>query len=129
MARNRFVALLAVLVSTFGAAASVPAHGVDHRIHLRFNRPVALPGVTLGSGTYIFELPDSSAYNLVRVRSRDGDIVYLTAFTKVIERPADLPRDQHVSFAEAPGDKPQPIVAWWPPETSNGRQFIYEQKR
>jgi hypothetical protein len=58
------------------------------------------------------------------VLSRDRKIVYFTAFTNAVDRPADLPREQRISFKEAAPDRPQPIALWWP-EDSAGRQFIY----
>ena len=58
-----------------------------HTMYVTFNRPVSLPGVTLGSGTYIFEAPDSdSDHDLVRVLSRDRKIVILTTFTRAVDR-------------------------------------------
>lgn len=75
-------------------AASVEAWGTArHTTYLTFNRPFALPGVAFPAGTYIFELSDSSvALDLVRVLSRDRSRVYLTAFTRLVERPKGLAR-------------------------------------
>ena len=93
---------------------------------LTFDRPVALPGVVLRSGSYIFEFPDPvAAHNVVRVLSRDRRRVYLTAFTQPITRPENLPPNQHVSFGEASATVPQPITVWWPWDLSTGRRFVY----
>jgi hypothetical protein len=114
------------LVTAASTGASVTA---NHAMYLTFNRPISLPGVALGTGTYIFELPDPiGAHSLVRVLSRDRKIVYFTAFTYAVDRPADLPREQRISFKEAAPDRPQPIAMWWP-EDSAGRQFIYSTSR
>jgi hypothetical protein len=97
-------------------------------MYLTFSGPVALPGVTLGRGTYIFEVPEATGdHNLVRVSSRDRKTVYLTAFTTMVNRPAGMKQDQAVSLGEAPANSPQPIAVWWP-EDSAGRQFIYAEK-
>jgi hypothetical protein len=102
------------------------ANDLDRLTYVKFNRPVALPGVALGAGIYIFELPDPiGATDVVRVSSQDRRTVYLTAFTRIIDRPAGLNANQPVSLAEAPAHAPQPITAWWPSGDSTGRQFIY----
>ena len=52
--------------------------------YLTFSHPLSLPGVTLGSGTYIFEIANpSSGADIVRVMSRDRSIAYFMAFTAV----------------------------------------------
>jgi len=95
----------------------------NHREYLTFSAPVAIPGVVLAAGTYIFEVPNpTSNHLLVTVRSRDGRQVYLTRFTRPIDR-----RDpgSHVTFREtARGEVPQ-IDAWYPMAGEQGRQFIY----
>ena len=95
--------------------------------YLTFNRPVRLPGVALGTGTYIFELPDpEGAWDVVRVSSRDRSRVYFMGFTHIVDRPAGLSRDHIVSFGEARADVTQPITVWWPHDGSRGRQFVYQ---
>jgi hypothetical protein len=111
---------------TLAATASIHAGVTENRTaFLTFNRPVALPGVSLGSGTYIFEMADPiGAYGVVRVLSRDRKIVYLTAFTDDVIRPNNVARGEHVSFGEAASDRPVPISIWWS-DDSVGRKFIY----
>jgi hypothetical protein len=127
--RKLLATAFALVAFGLTAAVSIGAStNAKHTMYLTFNRPVSLPGVTLGSGTYIFETPDpNSDHDLVRVLSRDRSIVILTAFTHAVERPAGLKRDQAISFAEAPADSPQPIAVWWPTD-SVGRKFIYPNR-
>jgi hypothetical protein len=102
------------------------ANEADRMTYVKFNRPVALPGVALGAGTYIFELPDpNDAWTVVRVTSQDRRHVYLTAFTRLVERPKGMSPDQIISFGEARASEPQPIKVWWPIGESTGREFIY----
>jgi hypothetical protein len=102
------------------------ANEADRMTYVKFNRPVALPGVALGAGTYIFELPDPiDAWSVVRVTSQDRRRVYLTAFTHVVERPKGMSPDQIISFGESHASQPQPIRVWWPTGESTGREFIY----
>jgi hypothetical protein len=123
--KSLLVGLAATFV-TLATTASIHAGVTENRTtFLTFNRPVALPGVSLGSGTYIFEMADPIGANgAVRVLSRDRRIVYLTAFTDEVSRPHDMPRGQHVSFGEAAPDRPVPIYIWWS-DDSVGRKFIY----
>ena len=129
--RFRKSLVTAVAAGLLGVAAtvSIGAHpNATHTMYVTFNRPVSLPGVTLARGTYIFEIPDATAdHHLVRVSSNDRSIVYLTAFTSLVERPAGLKRSQVVSFTEAAPDRALPIAVWWP-EDSQGREFIYPKK-
>lgn len=124
--RKSFVVLLAATFVTLASTTSIHAGVTENRTtFLTFNRPVALPGVALGSGTYIFEMADPlGAYGAVRVLSRDRKIVYLTAFTNEVVRPDNMLRDQHVSFRESAPDRPVPIAIWWS-DDSVGREFIY----
>ena len=115
-----------------GLAAAPPIRAyeslndLDRATYVTFSRPVRLPGVALGTGTYIFELADPiGAWNLVRVLSHDRRTVYLTAFTRVVNRPDQMGREQAISFAEAQPNAVRPIATWWPIGESTGRQFIY----
>ena len=111
------------LVATAVTTSATPGSEVSY---LRFNRAVALPGVELAAGTYLFELAlPLSELSLVRVSSRDRKKVYLTAFTDAITRPSALSRDAMVTFGEARAGSAPPITAWFPEGANNGRQFIY----
>jgi hypothetical protein len=122
----KFVALCGVLFGFVAAPATprvVPGSGMAY---LTFNRAVALPGVELPAGTYVFELAlPLSEQNVVRVTSHDRRRIYLTAFTYPIQRPATLPRDQWITFGEARAGSAPPITAWFPEGSERGRQFIY----
>ena len=104
--------------------------GTDHRTtYLSFSAPVALPGVGLAPGTYVFELADpSNDPSLVRVLSRDRSTVYLTAFTEMVVRPAGLRPVTFVALGEALVGRPVRITVWYPPNTGSGRRFIYSQR-
>jgi len=85
---------------------------------------VALPGVTLPAGTYRFEVPVTGASDLVSVSSRDGRKVYLTQFTRIIDRPRGGENVTVMLGEHAPGTAPQ-VRAWFPIGGDSGRQFIY----
>jgi hypothetical protein len=114
--------LLAVGVTTQAVTLA------ERTTFLTFNRPIALPGIALGTGTYIFELAEPLSNNaIVRVSSADRQRVYLTAFTYPIVRPADMPRGQVVTFGESVNGAPKPITAWFPENSDTGREFIYRK--
>jgi hypothetical protein len=110
----------------FATTASMQAGAEGyHTDYLTFSAPVGLPGVTLGSGTYIFELAEpDGAHDLVRVFSRDRKTLYLTTYTYPVSRPEVVPGKQFVSFHEAAADGPTPIAVWWSDGLA-GRQFVY----
>jgi hypothetical protein len=127
--RKPLVRALALVVIGMATTVSMGASPkAKHTMYVSFNRPVSLPGVTLASGTYIFEAPGSEYdHDLVRVLSRDRSIVILTTFTRTVERPAGLKRDQAISFGEPSRNGTPPITVWWP-QDSVGHGFIYPNR-
>jgi hypothetical protein len=113
-------------------SASIPivlqAAFTEHRTtYLTFSAPVALPGVALARGTYVFELaaPQTDP-TIVRVLSRDRSTVYFMAFTEMVQRPPGR-NDQRVWLGEAAAGRPVPILAWYPEGDSRARRFIYRE--
>jgi hypothetical protein len=125
---GRTVGFLLGIAAASAAAATVFAEAwlPNRPNYITFSRAVALPGVELAAGTYIFELaaPESDQ-TVVRVSSRDRRHVYLQAFTRNVARPATLKKDEIVTFGEVRGAAAPPIAAWYPPDLESGRQFIY----
>ena len=123
--------VLAVCGAAIVAAVLAPRAGAigsdaNQTMYLTFSRAVELPGVSLGSGTYIFEVanPETSG-DVVRVLSRDRSRAYFLGFTRVVNRPHNMRHDQRVSLGEAaPATAPR-ITAWWPDGEPTGRQFVY----
>jgi hypothetical protein len=117
-------ALFLVVAATANTGAWVDSE--SRTTYATFNRPVALPGVELSAGTYIFELASPhSQLNIVRVSSRDRSKIFLTAFTRIVERPAGLPANRMVTLGEARASEPPPVKAWFPAASGNGHEFIY----
>ena len=120
-------------VALVGVAAAPSPRAYDNAsktMYLTFNRPVRLPGVALGTGTYIFELADpDNAWDVVRVSSRDRKTVYFQTFTRTVTRPSNRDSNRPISFAEGPADAPLPILVWWPLDESTGREFIYKDRK
>jgi len=126
MLKSRFV-LASCVIAALGVvtAASVARANAPHTTYLTFSAPFALPGVALPAGTYIFEVVVPGSADVVRVRSRDGAQVYLTAFTRRVIRPAGLRADRQVALHEVPAGMTPPIKAWFPIGESIGHEFLY----
>ena len=125
MLKSRLVLLASVVILSLGITASVHATGALHTNYLTFSAPVALPGVALPAGTYIFEVVIPGSADVVRVTSRDGAHVYVTAFTRRVDRPAGLRAGSLVVFNEVPAGMTPPVKAWFPIGESMGHEFIY----
>ena len=125
--RFSFLAALVVLLGLAGGATSIHALTLANRLtYLTFSEPVALPGVTLAPGSYAFELADPTGHaTVVSVRNKAHTKAYFMGFTRRIDRPRGMADTASVSFGEAPRGQARPIVAWYPPDSSEGLKFIY----
>ena len=125
--RKSVITVCGAAIAMFVVAASSYAFIiVTKENHVTFNQTVALPGVTLAGGTYIFEELSPTSPNVVRVLSRDRSRVYLTAFTAPTQRPAGMPMTVTMSLGEATAGTATPITAWYPIGQSTGHRFIYD---
>ena len=55
--------------------------------------------------------------------SRDGRQIYLTQFTRTVNKPWE--NTAHVKFGEAARGSAHPVDTWYPTGDDSGRQFIY----
>jgi hypothetical protein len=127
MVKRILGAACGALVVGLCLAASANAIGtVNRTTYLTFSGDVALPGIKLAAGTYIFELASpGQSPSLVRVLSRDRSKIHLLAFTNFTPRPMGADRNKVVSLGEARRGETPPIKAWYPTDESMGREFIY----
>jgi hypothetical protein len=118
------VSSVVMLAGLLGAAAAARANA-SHTNYLTFSAPFALPGIALPAGTYIFEVVSPGSYDVVRVMSRDGQQVYLTAFTSRVQRPRGLRADRQILFNEVRSGVTPAVKAWFPVGESIGHEFLY----
>jgi hypothetical protein len=118
--RKSALAILGVLLAA--GTVSMNAGTVARTSHVTFGGPVALPGVTLGSGTYIFELADPLS-NIEVVTVRDKKHVYYMGFTELVPRPRGSVKI--VTLEEAQAGLAPRINAWFPEGDGAGHRFIY----
>jgi hypothetical protein len=129
--RNSFTSAWGALLGLALTTATLSAVSTGDREYVTFSGPVALPGVTLGPGTYIFEVAKlMGASDLILVRNKKANTQKcFIGFTKRIDRPAGLRPDQSVVLGEAPRGVAPPILAWFPFGDSTGHEFIYKRAR
>ena len=122
-----FTAAVAMLALAAVAAAAPSRASLGRWDRLTFSGPVALPGVVLPAGAYIFEVanPDNSL-TVVRVSNRATGRVYFAGFTQTVPRPVDLPADQLIGLGEAPRGQAVPIAVWYPRGRPQGQRFVYQ---
>ena len=125
--RVGFACAVAVFVCLMAAPAS--AQPADNRTTFTFSGPVAMPGITLPAGQYLFRLanPDTSR-NVVQVLSADGTKPFGLFFALPAERfePTSTPE---VRFMETPAGTPAAIRTWWYPGQRTGYEFIYPKEQ
>jgi len=125
---NVFLACSVALLVGVTATPSI-AQPVDKRTLFTFSGPVAMPGVTLPAGKYLFRLanPESSA-RVVQVLSADGTKPYGMFFSMRAERlePAAAPE---VRFMETAAGMPAAIKTWWYPGERTGYEFVYPREQ
>ena len=91
--------------------------------HLTFSGPVALPGVSLGPGTYIFRKPAS---NVLQVTNANR-VPYAMVMTRPISRTARTDRYEVVLGSPLSDGSPRRIEAWFAPGESTGQQLMYKR--
>jgi len=121
--RGTLVLLGLALVGLVAAAPGNANVDTERTVELTFSKPISLPGVTLGAGTYTFERASDSAIEIVRVSSQDRRFVYYMGFTELVQKPRGV--TSPITFGEAPAGSPVPVREWYPTGTSTGHRFHY----
>ena len=95
--------------------------------YLTFNGAVALPGVTLAPGTYVFRMPSEINANVVQVQNKDGSKVFFTGLTQPVDRPKNIDPGRLVIMGEQVPGRTTPIRVWFPMGERSGHAFLYER--
>jgi hypothetical protein len=110
------------------AAASANALTAERTTYVKFSRSVALPGMQLPAGTYIFERADPTMNRyIVRVLSRDRRKVYTTQVTNIVMRPSNVSNDHGIVLGESAPGQAAPVRAWFPVGDNTGHEFIFSR--
>jgi hypothetical protein len=128
MLNHRFVvAALALLLVCVCVTPSTEAGATLSNVNqVTFSAPVALPGVILLPGKYMFEAGAVGMNpNIVRVTSADYQKLYFVGFTQRVPRPSAMGRNEVIALGEATAGTPTPIRAWYPIGLQSGHEFLY----
>jgi hypothetical protein len=125
---KRFIST-SVLVVLVGAASGANAFTgtADKRTYFTFSQPVALPGVTLPAGTYMFRIADdTTTRKVIQVANKEGTQSFAMLHTVPVYRP-DPPKDPEIRFMETAEGAPVAVRAWWKDGERTGYGFIYSK--
>jgi len=120
--------LIRVALGTAVLALVMAASGEAYIFHentLSFSRPVALPGVVLPAGSYVFDVVSPTALDVVVVRRKETGRVLYMGFTNTVERPRNMSANNPITFGEAPANEARPISTWYEVGNRTGHQFLY----
>lgn len=119
--------MLVVLV--FCMASGANAITSDKRTLFTFNTPVALPGVTLPAGTYMFRLADpDTTRRVIQVANEKGTESFAMLLTTPSE-PRDASGEPEIQFMETVSGAPVAVQAWWYSGESIGYEFMYPKSQ
>lgn len=121
----RYGSLLAAAVVTLTMISTANADTFNKKTKLTFSKPVRVPGVTLGAGTYIFKLVDSqSSRHIVQVSNLRQDKVYATILA-IPDYKLNPSSKTIVTFGEVGAGCAAAVKAWFYPGDTFGNRFVY----
>lgn len=126
--RRLLAGLFGAVILAVLAATSANALTAERTTLVKFSRSVALPGMELPAGTYIFERADPAMNRyMVRVLSRDRRTLYTTQITNIVMRPRNVPNDRGIVLGESAPGHAAPVRAWFPVGDDTGHEFIFSR--
>jgi hypothetical protein len=116
--------ILTLAAAALALALTVNLHASARATNtMTVHKAVALPGVVLAPGSYVFELLQTGSGHVVRVSDANGNGRYLGLTIPATRGRAD--KGATIVFGEAPAGEPQPVISWFPDGLSAGEQFLY----
>ncbi len=122
---------LALVVGLTVRTASAQTYAEDKRAFFTFSGPVAVPGVTLPAGKYLFRLTTTIASgerHVVQVLSANGQTSYAQFFGISALRTDFAPKPE-IRFMETAEGMPAAVKTWWYPSAKDGYEFIYPKEQ
>jgi len=121
---KRISLILACFAMLF-LTVSARADAWDKKTTLTFNEWVALPGVALPAGTYVFRLLDTPGLRTtVMVLNAEENEVLGTFLAIPTEHMKALDKT-YIGFEEREAGSPEAIHEWRYPGDTYGREFVY----
>ncbi len=125
MSSKIFRAILGLGLGVAMFASAAQAQPADKKTYFTFSGPVALPGVTLPAGRYVFRIVDTETSRKVIQVLSDDEKKPFAMMNTIPDQKRDPVKDATVSFYETPKGTPAAVKSWWYPSESIGYQFIY----
>ena len=117
-----------VAALSLGAAAAQEPN-TDKTTYVTFSAPVALPGVTLPPGDYMFKLLNSQVNrNIVQIFNHDRSKLFATVVAIPAQR-IEVTGETVITFRESPAGAPPSVRYWYFPGDKNGQEFAYPVKQ
>jgi hypothetical protein len=132
--RNKIIVgstIALALVAGLARSASAQTYAEDKRAFFTFSGPVAVPGVTLPPGKYLFRLTTTIASgerHVVQVLSDNGQTSYAQFFGISALRTDFAPKPE-IRFMETAEGMPAAVKTWWYPGAKDGYEFIYPKEQ
>ena len=123
---KRFISASALVMLVHAMAGSADAFTYDKRTYFTFNQSVALPGVTLPAGTYMFRLADpDTTRRVIQVSDKQGTQSYALLLTmpRIVRTPRRTPRP----LPGTPASAPRAVSAWWYVGDRTGMSHLLEE--
>lgn len=125
----QMIVLCLVAIAALFAASNANADTWNKATKITFPEPVEVSGQVLQSGTYWFQLMDSSSdRHIVQIWNADRSrlITTILALPNYQLRPTG---DTVIKFAERPSGTPEAVKAWFYPGDNFGQEFVYPKAR
>jgi LPXTG-motif cell wall-anchored protein len=121
-ARTGAICAAVLLASTLTAAQEL---NTDKTTFVTFSAPVALPGITLPAGDYMFRLLNSQVNrNIVQIYDHDRTKLFTTVMAMPAQR-NEVTGDTVITFREAPANSAPAVRYWYFPGDKFGQEFAY----
>lgn len=108
-------------------AATAQAQGIipDRSTIVTIDAPVALPGVVLPAGSYLFRLADTQASrNVVQIFDKDRTKIFATLIAVSAER-NEASGEAVITFRETPATEAPALRYWYYAGEKGGQEFVY----
>jgi hypothetical protein len=118
--------MLCLGVFVFSSPLAAKADDWNQATSMTFDKPIEIPGMVLGPGTYVFKLLGLPNNNVVQIFNADESHLY----EDVLAIPAYRfePTDKTViTFEERAKGSPEAIHEWFYPGDSYGQEFVYPE--
>jgi hypothetical protein len=127
--KSQIVMFCLVVLAALFFSNSANATTWNKATKITFSQPVEVAGIVLPSGTYWFELFDSSSNrNIVQIWTADR-MNLITTILAIPNYRLTPSGDTVIKFSERPIGTPEAIKAWFYPGDGYGQEFVYPKTR